>query len=274
MANIRDVARQAGVSIATVSAALNRSDRSARRPRRVWEVAAAVDAPNAIARSLRLGKAADRRGRRHHQRSGPRRCGWSRTRQSGRLFDHPSKIATTRSAARHPRPAPRPACCRHPLDADGRSAGYVQRSAGATRRRGRDGSARAGSGARFRRGRQRAAGAHADEFRSAGHRRIASDRGGGHGRRTTLAGFVETMTAAGVPVDPALCLRSGYRGESAYATVPLLTRPTDRHHRLQQRHCARGAAGDKPIGFRCPGRIAHRHRRRAVGKPGARASPR
>lgn len=58
MATIRDVAKHAGVAIATVSAALNESASVSEETRkRVW---AAVDAvgysPNAIARSLRLGK--------------------------------------------------------------------------------------------------------------------------------------------------------------------------------------------------------------------------
>src|SRR5712691_7329701 len=58
MANIRDVARHAGVSIATVSAALNdKGQVSEETRRRVWEAAATVGySPNAIARSLRLGK--------------------------------------------------------------------------------------------------------------------------------------------------------------------------------------------------------------------------
>ena len=71
MANIRDVAKHAGVAIATVSATLNESAPvSEETRRRVW---AAVDAvgysPNAIARSLRLGKSRliGIGHRRHHQ---------------------------------------------------------------------------------------------------------------------------------------------------------------------------------------------------------------
>lgn len=58
MATIRDVARHAGVSIATVSAALNDSGPvSADARRRVWAAVEAVGySPNAHARSLRLGK--------------------------------------------------------------------------------------------------------------------------------------------------------------------------------------------------------------------------
>ena len=58
MANIRDVARRAGVAIATVSATLNKSASvSEETQRRVWAAVEAVGyAPNAVARSLRLGK--------------------------------------------------------------------------------------------------------------------------------------------------------------------------------------------------------------------------
>ncbi|HET7714838.1 MAG TPA: LacI family DNA-binding transcriptional regulator [Bauldia sp.] len=58
MANIRDVARKAGVSIATVSATLNdRGPVSEETRRRVWDAVKAVGySPNAVARSLRLGK--------------------------------------------------------------------------------------------------------------------------------------------------------------------------------------------------------------------------
>jgi LacI family transcriptional regulator len=58
MANIRDVARHAGVSIATVSATLNdRGPVSAETRQRVWDAVKAVGySPNAVARSLRLGR--------------------------------------------------------------------------------------------------------------------------------------------------------------------------------------------------------------------------
>lgn len=58
MATIRDVARRAGVSIATVSATLNdRGPVSEQTRRKVWDAAKAVGySPNAVARSLRLGR--------------------------------------------------------------------------------------------------------------------------------------------------------------------------------------------------------------------------
>ena len=58
MATIRDVARAAAVSIATVSATLNGSGRvSAETRKRIWAAIEAVGYhPNAVARSLRLGR--------------------------------------------------------------------------------------------------------------------------------------------------------------------------------------------------------------------------
>lgn len=58
MATIRDVAKHAGVAIATVSATLNESASVSEETRkRVWAAVEAVGySPNAIARSLRLGK--------------------------------------------------------------------------------------------------------------------------------------------------------------------------------------------------------------------------
>src|SRR6476646_2485219 len=58
MANIRDVARHAGVSITTVSATVNESGAvSEETKRRVWAAVEAVGySPSAIARSLRSGR--------------------------------------------------------------------------------------------------------------------------------------------------------------------------------------------------------------------------
>ncbi|MBI1775172.1 MAG: LacI family DNA-binding transcriptional regulator [Proteobacteria bacterium] len=58
MANIRDVAKAAGVSIASVSAALNDTGRVGEETRaRIWAAVEAVGySPNTIARSLRLGR--------------------------------------------------------------------------------------------------------------------------------------------------------------------------------------------------------------------------
>ena len=57
MATIRDVAKAAGVSIASVSAVLNKSGRvGAEATERVWAAVEAVGySPNSIARSLRRG---------------------------------------------------------------------------------------------------------------------------------------------------------------------------------------------------------------------------
>src|SRR4051794_20490483 len=58
MTNIRDVAKAAGVSIASVSAVLNNVGRVGEETRsRIWSAVEAVGySPNSIARSLRLGR--------------------------------------------------------------------------------------------------------------------------------------------------------------------------------------------------------------------------
>ena len=265
MANIRDVARRAGVSIATVSAALNgKGPVSEETRRRVWEAAAAVGyAPNAIARSLRLGKS--------------RLIGvvvgditnpfWAST---VRVVENTAiranySIILCNSDDREERELAILDQLRAQhvagilLTPIGRSAGYVQRLSR------RDlpplvamdqrvpGLARDFVGVD-----NRAAVRMLTEFLlRLGHRRIAMISGG-EGLWTAderLAGFVETMTAAGVEVDPALCLRSGYRGESAYAaTVPLLTR-SDRPTAIigANNVIALGALqAIVDLGFRCP----------------------
>ena len=83
-----------------------------------------------------------------------------------------------------------------------------------------------------------------------------------------LAAFVETMEAAGVAVDPSLCVAGNYRGDAAYeATKPLMTR-ADRPTAIigANNVMALGAlAGDPRSRIQLPGRcLAGRHRRRAL----------
>ena len=74
-----------------------------------------------------------------------------------------------------------------------------------------------------------------------------------------LAGFVETMEAAGVPVDPSLCVPGNYRGDAAYeATKPLMTR-ADRPTAIigANNVMALGALqAILDLGFRCPADVS------------------
>src|SRR6202007_1079971 len=90
-----------------------------------------------------------------------------------------------------------------------------------------------------------------------GHRRIAmiSGNAGLWTADERLAGFVETMTAAGMPVDPALWVHPDYPRDTAYAaTVPLLPR-RDRPTAIigANNVIALGALqATIDLGFRCP----------------------
>lgn len=269
MANIREVARQAGVSIATVSAALNgKGPVSEETKRRVWEAAAAVGySPNAIARSLRLGKSR-LIGIVVGDITNPFWASMVRVVENVAIAANYSIIVCNSDDREE-----RELAILDQLRAQhvagilitpvGRSAGYVQRL---TRRDlpplvAMD---------------QRVPGLPRDfvgvDNRAAvrmltellirlGHRRIAMISGG-EGLWTAderLAGFAETMTGAGLSVDPTLCARTDYRGESAYAaTVPLLTR-ADRPSAIigANNVIALGALqATVDLGFRCPADVS------------------
>jgi LacI family transcriptional regulator len=236
MATIRDVAKHAGVSIATVSAALNESGPvSGETKRRVWAAAEAVGySPNAIARSLRLGKS--------------RLIGvvigdianpfW------GAMVRVVEKIAIAANysiiVCNTDDDEERELLTLAQLRAQhvagilltpiGRGEDYVRRL-----ERGHlppfvimdqrvQGLARDFVGVD-----NRAAARMLTEYLlRLGHRRIAmiTGREGLWTSEERLAAFQEAMRDAGIDVDPAYCIRTAYRSEAAHAaTVALLTRP-------------------------------------------------
>ena len=94
-----------------------------------------------------------------------------------------------------------------------------------------------------------------------GHRRIAMITGtpGVWTSEERLAAFVETMEAAGAPVDPSLCVIGNYRGDVAYeVTKPLMTR-ADRPTAIigANNVMALGALqAILDLGFRCPADVS------------------
>ena len=236
MANIRDVARHAGVSIATVSATLNDLNPvSAETRRRVWEAVKAVGySPNAVARSLRLGK----------------------SRLIGMILGeitNPFCSALVRAAERVAQTAGYSIIiCNSDDDVEreltmidqlraqhvagilitaiGQGAAYVRHLARSDlpplvtidqRVLGLDRD--------FVGVDNRAAARMLTEYLiRLGHRRIAmiSGREGLWTADERIAGFRETMATAGLPVDSSLCVQTAYQSDAAArATVPMLTRP-------------------------------------------------
>jgi LacI family transcriptional regulator len=235
MANIRDVAKKAGVSIATVSAALNgKGPVSEETRQRVMAAAAAVGySPSAIARSLRLGRSR-LIGVVVGDITNPFWAAMVRVVENVAIAANYS-IIVCNSDDREERELSILDQLRAQHVAGilitpvGRSPGYVQRLSRhdlpplVTMDQFVPGLERDFVGVDNR----AAVRMLTELLLRLGHRRIAMISGG-EGLWTAderLNGFVETMSAAAVPVDPALCAHTDYRGDTAYtATVPLLTR--------------------------------------------------
>ncbi|WP_342361865.1 LacI family DNA-binding transcriptional regulator [Terrarubrum flagellatum] len=269
MANIRDVAKSAGVSIATVSAALNESGRvSDETRRRVWAAAEAVGySPNSFARSLRLGKsrligvvvadianpfwgamvrivekAAIAAGYSvivsdidDDETRVPSILDHLRSQHVAGILLTPVGHAANILKQIESRKLP-------PLvTVDQRVPGLARDFIGVDNR------------ATIR--------MLVEYLLRLGHRRIAMISGG-EGLWTAderLSGFVETMSGAGVEVDSSLCLRASYKGDGAYAaTTSLLTRP-DRPTAIIGANNAIALNALQVIfdlGFHCPGDVS------------------
>jgi LacI family transcriptional regulator len=235
VANIRDVAKHAGVSIATVSAAMNDSGPvSAKTRKRVWDAAAAVGySPNAIARSLRLGKSR-LIGLVVGDITNPFWGSMVRIVEAVALAAKYSVIVcnTDDDVERELaildqlRGQHVAGILLTPL---GEGQDYVRRLESrnlpplVTMDQRVPGLARDFVGVDNR----AAARMLADVLIRLGHRRIAVITGPAKvwTAEERLAGAIETMRASGIDVDPSLCLRTAYRSDAAYAaTVSLLTR--------------------------------------------------
>ncbi len=266
MANIRDVAKHAGVSIATVSTALNSTGPvSEKTLRRIWEAVEAVGyAPNGIARSLRLGKS--------------RLIGLVVSDITNPFF---GALALAIEKTAHASGYAVIVCNSNEDEARERELLdllRVQRVAGIL-------VAPSGSGAKYRESLSRraegalitidrqveglerdfagldnhAAGRLITEYiLRLGHRRIAFI-GGRPGVSTSdqrYEGFCQALATMKLEPDPALCLRGEFRSETAYAvTQQILTMPSDRPTAIVAANnvMALGAlqvVGD--LGFRCP----------------------
>lgn len=265
MANIRDVAKHAGVSIATVSTALNGTGPvSEKTMRRIWEAVEAVGyAPNGIARSLRLGRS--------------RLLGLIVSEITNPFFG--ALALAVEKAARAQGYAV--IVCNSNED-EARELELlellkVQRVAGIL-------VAPSGQGAKYRDSLSRDAGAPlitidrqieglerdfvgldnraagrliTDYILRLGHRRIAFI-GGRMGVSTSdlrFEGFCDALAAAGLQADPALCLRADFRGDAAYTVAQPLLAMAERPTAIVAANNvmalgALQAIGD--LGFRCP----------------------
>ena len=265
MANIRDVARHAGVAIATVSAAINGSNPvSEETRRRVW---AAVDAvgysPNPIAQSLRLGKSR-LIGFAISDISNPFCAALARTMERAAIEAGYSMIVcNTDDDAERERAVLAQLRAQHVagiiLTPVGRGSDFVKLLESrnlppiVTLDHKVAGLARDFVGVD-----NRAAARMLTEYLlRLGHRRIAMVTGtpGMWTSDERQAAFVETMEASGVVVDPSLCVPGNYRGDASYEATKLLMTRADRPTAIigANNVTALGALqAILDLGFRCP----------------------
>jgi LacI family transcriptional regulator len=269
MANIRDVARHAGVAIATVSATLNESASVSEETRkRVW---AAVDAvgysPNAIARSLRLGKSR-LIGIAIADISNPFCSTMVRTMENAAIAAGYSIIVcNTDDDIRRERDVLNQLRAQHVagivLTPVGQSADYVEL---AEARRFPpvvtvDNKVAALSRDFVGVDNRACARMLTQYLLRLGHRRIAMITGtpGVWTAEERLAAFLETMQAAGIPVDAAMCVPGNYHGDVAYDATKLLMTRADRPTAIigANNVTALGALQALlDLGFRCPADVS------------------
>lgn len=269
MANIRDVAKHAGVAIATVSATLNESASVSEETRkRVWAAVEAVGyTPNAIARSLRLGKSR-LIGIAMSDISNPFCSSMVRTMESVAIAAGYSIIVcTTDDDVKRERAVLTQLRAQHVagiiLSPVGRSADYVKfiesrnfppivtvdhKVPGlALDHIGVDNRAAVRTLIQY--------------LLRLGHRRIAMITGtpGIWTAEERLAAFVETMEAAGAVVDSSICVSGNYRGDLAYeVTKPMMTR-ADRPTAIFAANNVMALGALQAIldlGFRCPADVS------------------
>lgn len=235
MTTIRDIAKAAGVSVASVSAALNNRGRlSEETRRRIWEAAEALGyAPNMAARSLRTGST-KLIGMVVGNITNPFSAGLVRTVEREAIAHGFSVIVANADGE----DARVPGILDHLRgnNVAGMIVAPMGPEAELARRMHAPGfppvvtiDHRMPALARDFIGMDNQAAMRmiVDYLLRLGHRRVAliSGRVGRWTADERHRGFVAAMAEAGLEVDPSLVLRSGYEGESAYAaTASLLTR--------------------------------------------------
>ena len=269
MANIRDVAKHAGVAIATVSATLNESASVSEETRkRVW---AAVDAvgysPNAIARSLRLGKSR-LIGIAISDLSNPFCASMVRTMEDAAIAAGYSIIVcNTVDDVKREHAVLAQLRAQHVagiiLTPVGQAADYLELVEArnfppiVTVDNKVPGLARDFIGVDNR----ACARMLTQYLLRLGHRRIAMISGipGVWTGDERLAAFLETMQAAGAPVDPSMCIPCNYQGDVAYDVTKLLMTRADRPTAIVGANNVTALGALQAIldlGFRCPADVS------------------